>query len=822
MDSFKESVKDDSVDVKSLIYKFLGRWYLFVICLSISLTIAYFVNTLTQPIYEVKTSILVKNEQSMLDSRFSSGLGMYNNQFKITNEIGIIKSYKMTQRALEHLNFTVEYYQVNRFNEVELYKSSPFQVVLDTAFAQPVNLNFNVEFTSADEFIIQSTGENINKFNYSTNHYSGGISKLNFVQEGKLFSKIKNDDFAFTLIPQQNVDRSSFIGKKLYFKLYPKESIINKYRYFNVYDDKSSSIITLTQRGNNVPKLVDFLNSISNEYLKKGIERKNLIAENTVKFIDTQLGEISDSLKFSESRLQNYRSENKVMNMEFQAQQAITSLENLQNQRAEIFVKAKYYDYLKEYLNANNTGQELVAPSALGIEDPVLGSLITELTRLFNDRSEIQYNSKKDNPYLSSIEMRIKNMKRSMAETIDNLVNATQISLQEIDDRIAVVSEKVNKLPETQRKLFGFERKFKLNDALYTYLLTKRSEMQISKASYLPDNEIIDVARDSEYTPISPNRKRNNMIALFLGLGIPLAFILLLDFLNDKVQLSEDIEAITDFPILGHIIRNKEKVHTIAHDSPMCLTSESIRSIRTNFQFISNEKSKHVVLITSSMMNEGKSFVCLNLALSFALNNKKCIVLSFDLRKPKISEYLGIDYDIGISSFLSTEMSIDEIIIPTKYNNLDVILSGPTPPNPMELISGEKSKELFKKLKERYDFIFVDTPPVGMVADALILLKYSDINIYVIRHNFTLKKVFSSVIQNFRKRGINNMNIVINDVHIGKRYLAYSQGYAYNYGYGYGYGYYSEESHKSKSTSKGAKKTKKNFIMELLSKTKIW
>ncbi|NJO92240.1 MAG: hypothetical protein HC831_27175 [Chloroflexia bacterium] len=398
-------------------------------------------------------------------------------------------------------------------------------------------------------------------------------------------------------------------------------------------------------RGTNVPKLVDFVNALSTEYLKKGIERKNLIAENTIKFIDTQVGEISDSLNFSETLLQNYRAENKVMNMDFQSQQAMTALENLKNQRAEILVKAKYYDYLSKYLRENKDGQDLIAPSSLGIDDPILGSLINELTRMFNDRLEIQYNSKKDNPYLSSIELRINTMKKTILENIENQLNATKISLQEIDQRVEQVTERVNKLPETQRQLFGFERKFKLNDALYTYLLTKRSEMQIAKASYLPDNEIIDVARDTEFITIAPNTKRNFMIALFLGLGIPLAFMLLKDFMNDKIQLSEDIEAITDFPILGHIIRNKEKKYTIAYDNPMCLTSESLRSIRTNFQFISNEKSKHVVLVTSSMMNEGKSFVCINMALSFALNNKKVSFYPLTLENRKsenILEYITI------------------------------------------------------------------------------------------------------------------------------------------------------------------------------------
>lgn len=820
MDNYKDAIKDDSVDVKNLIYKFLSRWYLFVATLSIAITCAYFINKWTQQIYEVKTSILIKDEQSVLDARFTAGLGIYNNQYKITNEIGIIKSYQMTQRALERVNFSIDYFEKNRFFESELYKATPFIVVIDSSNLQMVNTKFDVEFISDDEFILSMSQKGVPLYDLKKKIYNGYLPDFQFSQKYKLFDKITTKAFSFTIIPNGNAGRNSFLRKKLSFQLNTIETMVERYKYFNVYEDKSSSIITISMRGTNISKLVDFVNALSEQYLQKGMERKNMIAENTIKFIDTQVGEISDSLNYSETRLQNYRSENKVMNMDFQSQQVMTALESLKDQRASIMVKSKYYDYLRQYLTDNKNGQDLIAPSSLGIDDPILSGLISELTRLFNDRLEMQFNSKKDNPYLASIEIRINTMKRTILENIENLLSATNISLDEVNRRIDQVSERANKLPETQRQLFGFERTFKLNDALYTYLLTKRSEMQIAKASYIPENEIIDVARDNEYITIAPNTRRNYLMALFLGLGIPLAFLLLKDFLNDRIQINEDVESITDFPILGHIIRNKNKTHTIAYDNPMCLTSESIRSIRTNFQFISNEKSKHVVLVTSSMMNEGKSFVCINMALSFALNNKKCIILSFDLRKPKISEYLDIHYDAGLSSFLSSDVTLDELIIPTKYPNLDVILSGPNPPNPMELISGEKTKELFRKLKEKYDYIFVDTPPVGMVADALILLKYSDINIYIIRHNYSLKKVFSSVVQNLRKRGINNINLIINDVPIGKKYLAYSQGYAYNYGYGYGNGYYSDE-HK-KAGKHGNRNKIRSIFKGWLAKTGIW
>jgi capsular exopolysaccharide synthesis family protein len=387
-----------------------------------------------------------------------------------------------------------------------------------------------------------------------------------------------------------------------------------------------------------------------------------------------------------------------------------------------------------------------------------------------------------------SVDAKIKNTKKTILENVENMYNATRISIKDIDQRIEEISKKVNKLPETERKLFGYERKFKLNDALFTFLLTKRSEVQIAKASYLPDNEVLDIARETEYIPIAPKSSRNFIIAFLLGFGLPIIYLLLKDFFNDKVLIIEDIESVTDYPILGHVIHNKEKTHTVIADYPLSIPAESIRAIRTNFQFIGNTSGTNVVLITSSMMSEGKSFISLNLALSFALNNKRTILINFDMRKPKMHNYLGMENDKGLSLYLSGNAKIEDILLNTSYPNLDVILAGTIPPNPMELISGKNTQIMIEELKKSYDFIILDSPPVGMVADSLLLVNFSDVILYIARQNQTLKRVFSQQINNLQKKGIKNVNIILNDIQVGRKFQNYSYGYAYSYGYGYIYG----------------------------------
>lgn len=803
------SIEEEKIDIKGFLLKMSGYWYLFLISLVLTFIIAYVVNRISVPIFEVRTSVLIQEEQSMLDSRFASDFGMIKNQHQLSNEIGILKSYNLTQRAIKQLDFKVEYYYSDGFVNHEIYKACPFKVIVDSTTLQPLYSSINIEITSPNEFVIKSNNKHVTLYDVKNGNPVDFREKYSFKYPGKLFYPIKNKDIGLTIISRIPGDLVNYVGKTYFFILNDEKSVISKFRNTYISDNNSSSILTLSIKGANVQKLTEFLNALTNEYLKKGLEKKNLIAENTLRFIDSEIGDISDSLHFSETRLEEYKTSNSLMYVDFQSQQVFTSFENLQNQRAELVVKRKYFDYLKNYLDGNNknSGHDLVAPSSIGIQDPNFNSLISELTKLLNDKAELSINSKKENPYLASMDIRIKYMKRSVLDNLENLINASNITLQDIDRRIEEMSTQLNKLPERQRKLINYERKFKLNDALYTYLLTKRSEVQISKASYLPNNEIIDKAMDDQCIPVGPNTRKNYMIAFLLGLGLPAGIILLKNYFNDKILVNDDIEKLTNFPILGHILRSKEKSPTVVSDFPNSLCAESIRAIRTSFQFLANENKKHIILVTSSMMNEGKSFTCTNLALSFALNNKKVLIVNFDLRNPKIHKYLGIESDKGLSSFLSGYVSLDEIILKTRFENIDAILSGPVPPNPMELIASENTKTLFQSLHEKYDYIIIDSPPVGMVADSLLLIKYSDVNIFVVRHNLTMKKVFAQVSQNLSKKGIQNFNILLNDVQIGKKYLAYSHGYAYNYGYGYGYGKYEETSKSErKNKNKGVNK----------------
>jgi tyrosine-protein kinase Etk/Wzc len=363
------------------------------------------------------------------------------------------------------------------------------------------------------------------------------------------------------------------------------------------------------------------------------------------------LVDITDSLSFVETTLQDFRISNEVMNLDFKANQVFSSMKELEEQKAQLMVKAKYYRNLQNYLlQQTEKLDDIVIPSAMGIEDPLLTQLLSGLVNLYADRADLLFSSSERNPAVLAIDQRIATTKRTILENIQSILNTSEISIQDIDSRIARLEVEVNRLPQTQRQLFGIERKFKLNDAIYTFLLQKRSEAQIAKASTLPDNEIIDIARGGGQ--VYPKKSLNYLISLVLGLVIPVVYILGKDYMNDKIIERQDLEKLTRLPIIGHLIHNNKETQLVVAESPKSSISESFRSVRTNIQYLTKGKEKQTILVTSDMVGAGKTFVSINLASIFAMYDKKTLLMGFDLRKPKIYQDFGLTNTEGISSYL--------------------------------------------------------------------------------------------------------------------------------------------------------------------------
>ncbi|MDA3781282.1 MAG: polysaccharide biosynthesis tyrosine autokinase, partial [Bacteroidales bacterium] len=691
-----------------------------------------------------------------------------------------LTSFKLTERDLEKLNFDISYFQVGKLVDIEVYKSAPFIIDFNRSHIQALTKIY-VDFIDSNKIYVSSETNEVFLYNYSNNNFTKKVNDF-VINDTISFNEIfENEYLSFKILKNHDFLSRTKNNNNYAFTFRSFESQVREFHSFEIKNIEYSSVINLILDGVNINKAKDFLRVLSSEYLLRGVEKENQVAVNTIEFINNQLTDISTSLKESEHKLETYRSTEKVMNIDFQSQQVYNKLENLQNKKAELLLKLKYYKYLEQYLNENQNYKDIIAPSAMGIEDQLLNKLLSELSNMYTEKIELLTNSKKDNPFLEGLKLKINNQKKTLIENVASYINQANISLDDINKRIENISERVRLLPETQRKLFNYEREFQLNDAIYTFLLKKRSEMQIAKASNLPKHEMLDEPRLVGVGQISPNKKMIFIIAFILGLGIPIGIIIILDYFNDKIDSIDKIEKLSDFPIIGNILRSKENSELVIRDNPNSLIAEAFRNLRTNFQYFTKRENSQTVLVTSSMAGEGKSFVTMNLASSFALFGKKVLLLSFDLRRPVTENALGLKTKMGLSTYLSANCDYDDIIQKTNTENLFAIGSGPIPPNPSELIASDRTNELFLKLKKEFDLIFIDTPPVGIVADSLILMEYSDVNLFIVRHNLTKEKFLKRMFKNFESKKITNLNIVVNDIKMN------SPSYEYNYGYSSAY-----------------------------------
>lgn len=516
------------------------------------------------------------------------------------NELGILKSYTLAAEAVKALNVNVTYFSENNFITKELYKKSPFTVYYDSTHPQPVNLRFYVTILNSRQFKLETEGENVKLYDFSNNRFLEKENQetieakaINISKTYDFGDEVSSEFYKFKVLLNFNFNPDEHINKRMFFTFNDLPGLVRELSNMKIEPiNREASILEIKAKGTHIEKTVDFLNTLTSKYLERGLNRKNMIATKTIEFIDRELIGIRDSLSLAESQLEGFRKETKIMQLDFEAQQVFTYLKDLDKQRAELLVKNKYYNYLKEYLQTKEDINDIIVPSAIGIDDPVLAELIKNLTALYEEKAALLLNSTPRNPAIVQVESKIKNARLNLIENISNIISTSQIALKDIEQRVALMNSRINQLPTSQRKLLNFEREFNLQNSLFTFLLQKRAEAQITKASNLPDNEIIDQARAEGQSPIFPKKGLNYLIALILGFVLPASYVYLKDFMNDKIMEKKDIERVTKLPIIGHIPHSLKETKMVVAESPKSSISEAFRGVRTNLQFLSKDKEK--------------------------------------------------------------------------------------------------------------------------------------------------------------------------------------------------------------------------------------
>jgi len=742
------------------------------------MSIAYSINRYSQRIYSVSSTLLIKDDQiagvkSNAESVIPGG-DIFRSQQNLKNEMGILRSFSLNYRVMKELqDFHVVYVSVGRRGIVEklMYKSCPFKVIYDSLEIEPIGTVVKIEILPDNKYRIKlDDGLNLTPMNFGV--------------------RFKEYGFDFTIVPRESgrniFDRNS--SNRYYFYFNNPENLAYEYRgKLSVAPiEKEASIVTLSVTGLVPEQEVDYLNGLMKVYINYGLENKNGTADSTIKFIDKQINIISGSLEDAEGRMENFRKTNSFFDVSKEGTLIQEKLEKLENEKSVFELQLQYYNYLAEYLSIKNINGTIISPSVMGVTDQVLLRLVNELSVIKNEKEKLNFNLEVNQPALELMDRQAEETIKALMENVRNGIAGLKLSIEESDRNIVAVDTLINRLPTTEKKFINIQRKFQLNNTVYTYLLEKRAESGIAKASNLPDNRIIDYA--SSGGPIKPKTRSNIVIAFMLGLILPMLGIALIDYFNDKVIDKRDVEKKTKVPVIGYISHSESKSEIPVVEKPGSSLAESFRSVRTSIKFFIKDNEKPVIAVSSTISSEGKTFISINIAAITAMLGKRVLLIGLDLRKPRINRVFEFEKSPGMSTYLSGNCEYEEVIKETQITNLFYAPSGPIPPNPAELIATENMRIFLEKAKNDFDYVIIDTPPIAIVTDALLLASYVDLNLFIVRQRYSSRSTVEMIDQLYRRGELKNLAIIINDINL-TGYYGYGMRYGYYLGYGYSYGY---------------------------------
>src|ERR1017187_2672234 len=774
---FKET--GESNIFRKLINNYLPFWPLFVITTSISLAIAYLDLRSQVPVFVAAAKVLLKDPQKGGgDSKVLDALNIFSEKKIVDNEIVVLRSPDITQDVVKQRNLYSIVYNKGNVRTEELYKE-----------------NSPMEFIAVNK----------DSFNlWGTYFFSVDWKNKNIQIDNKTVPF--NDTFLINNTPirlQVNEEYNISVEGKNYFVQFSSPAgaagglsgglQISPYSY-------SSTILNVSI---NIPvpeKGRDILNKLFEIYNKNAIEDKTQIADQTLRFIDDRLVVVTSQLDSVEKNIANYKSRESIVNLGSQATNYLDKVKDLDKQNTDLDLKLEALNNLVEYVKSKGKNPGTV-PSLLILSDPTLTALLDRLYTAETKAESLQSVTGEKSDALLLVNAEVSRIRNDLIENMSNIRTSLMLIKQEINNQISQNNLLLHDVPEKERAFLDISRQQSIKNDIYTFLLQKREETAISSASSSADLKVIE--SPVSYGPISPVAKNYYLTGLVIGILLAAFLLMIKEAFNRTVLFRSEIDDKIKAPLMGELLQVREKSPIVILDGKRTVIAEQFRSMRTNLNFMGLNENHNTLMITSSISGEGKTFVAINLAISLTLTGKKVAIMEMDLRKPKLSKMLKVNKSPGITNYLIGKASLEEICRQTEIPNLYVVSAGAIPPNPTELIQGEKFRELINELKERYDYLILDTAPVSPVTDAQLLQEFADINMFVIRHGVTPRH-FLTLIETLHKQNkFKNMCVIFNGIkprgfHVyGYALGGYGNGYGYGYGYGYGGeyggGYYAEE-----------------------------
>lgn len=759
--SFLFDKEEEKIDLRSIAYRYIRNWYLFVIFLLLAFTGAFFYLTYSRPVYEVSSVVLIKDDKKGLGGNdFLKDLEMMGGNKIVENEMEVFKSRSLMKKVVESLRLNVIYTKKSNPIDVDLYGKSPIWMQIEQMKNPVYNQKFIVRLLDYAKFEILIEDKVVGEYSFGQVVYQPLLGKFRVFSNNIVLKN--NEDIGVQFANIDGIIQGN-LGKL-------DVSLLNQ----------KSTVIKLSYQETSPSRGKDVLRKLHEEYILASLGDKNTEASNTLRFIDERLRLISSELTVVEKDVELYKSAAGFTDISSESNLFLEKVKETDSKLSEVDIQVKVLEGVEKFLNTPGSNVSSVTSM---INDPSLSLLTNKLSELELQREKYARTVQVGNPLLETVNTQVANTKAAIRENINNQKRGLIISRTNLAALNRSIEASIRSIPKKEREFVSIKRQQGIKESLYLLLLQKKEETAISYASTVSDSRLIDEAFVSA-SPIKPVSNTIYLIAILIGLGVPIVIINIEALLNDKITSRAELEQKTNsIPILGEV-GNKPKSITgpLLDTKSNNFIAEQFRIIRTNLQYlIQGQKACKKILVTSSISGEGKSFISLNLASSLASAGQKVVLINLDIRKPKLHEYLNLSNNKGIVNYLIGQGKASDYIQPTSVHNLSFVASGPIPPNPAELLSNTKVQEFIKDLENDYQYILIDCSPNGLVTDAQLIAPLVDATIFIVRHEYTPQRAMLPLSNLYNEKKFPSLTVIYNGV----------KGNA-SYGYGYGYGYYGE------------------------------
>ena len=799
--------EDEKIDIQQLLFKYIIHWPWFVGAVLVCLIGAWIYLRMATPVYNISATVLIKDDKKGGNTGSMVGLeelglsGLISSSQNIDNELEVLRSKTLVKEVINLLNLYVSYIDEDGFPSKNMYKTSPVLVSLTPQEAEKLTDPMVVEMALYGE-----GGLEVN-VTVGDKEYQKHFEKLPAVfpmDEGTLAFFQSPDSLS---LKKDTMEASSNI-RHITAKIKSPMKVARAYCENLKIEptSKTTSVAVISLKNSSLQRGQDFINQLLEMYNRNTNNDKNEIAQKTAEFIDERINIISKELGSTEANLENFKRNAGITDLTSEAQIALTGNAEYEKKRVENRTQISLIEDLRKYIRGN---EYEVLPGNIGLQDPGLVATIERYNEMLVERKRLLRTSTENNPTIINLDTSIRAMKSNVQATLDGSLKGLLITKADLEREASRFSRRISDAPGQERQFVSIARQQEIKAGLYLMLLQKREENAIALAATANNAKIIDEAIADDI-PVSPKRRMIYLIALVLGIGIPVGIIYLIGLTKFKLEGRADVEKLTTIPIVGDIPltdEKNEKDGSIAvFENQNNLMSETFRNIRTNLQFML-QNDKKVILVTSTVSGEGKSFISANLAISLSLLGKKVVIVGLDIRKPGLNKVFRLSTkEKGITLYLANpETDLMSLVQPSDINqNLYILPGGTVPPNPTELLARDGLDKAIEILKKSFDYVVLDTAPVGMVTDTLLIGRVADLSVYVCRADYTHKVEYTLINELAEEKKLPNLCTVINGVDLKRRKYGYYYGYGkygkyYGYGkrYGYGYGYGQEKGAKS-------------------------